>query len=197
MRDEFLTVEKRSPAVQVKKDMHQNKNLSRIAGVLTTLWILALIAYGGYVVLTNSPLGLFLDQNPGPFDRERFEAIVQEVRALKVKPGEEKELRLDDLSDPKSLRVLKSDEEFYKFRLGRRAGNVWATMTPERKLKVVIETRDLRHAGEYGFAYSEAVLSPEPFGESWFRLDVPGRLKQVEPKRQIDDHWWEVKNGLD
>src|SRR5689334_13882749 len=102
--------------------MHQKK-FSKIKGALIGAGVLVLIAYGGYLFLKNTPFGLFLHQNPGPFDRKRFEAIVQEVRAVKMKPGEEKELRLDNLSDPKSLRLLKPEEEFH---IGQLAGSVWA-----------------------------------------------------------------------
>lgn len=65
-------------------------------------------------------------------------------------------------------------------------------------LTVVIETRDLGHAGEYGFAYSDRPLSPEPFdgGGSWLRIDVPGDLNMVMPEMKIDGHWWKVECNL-
>jgi hypothetical protein len=171
------------------------KTYSRILSrILITAGIVTLIGYGGYVFFKHTPFGLFLDQNPGPFDRERFQAIVQEVRAIGLKPGEEKELRLDNLSNPKSLRALKAEEQFHR---GQGAGSVWAAMTEDGKLKVVVETKDLGHAGEYGFAYSDTRLSPEPFGEGWLSLNVPGHLKLVQPKMQLDDHWWEVLYNLD
>ncbi|MHC4505338.1 MAG: hypothetical protein ACYTFI_18710, partial [Planctomycetota bacterium] len=76
-------------------------------------------------------------------------------------------------------------------------GIVWAQMAKDGNLKVVIETRDLGHAGEYGFAYSDVPMSPRPFGGDWFTLDVPGNLYLVLPGMRIDDNWWKVLNNLD
>jgi len=103
-------------------------------------------------ILFFTPVGFFvlffiqvrIQQNAGTFDRPRFEAVVEEVRQLRLKPGESVQRRLDDIHDPKSLRPLKAHEVF---RRGEGAGNVWATMTASGKLTVVIETRDLGHAG--------------------------------------------------
>ena len=155
----------------------------------------ALLAAAAYVFLTHTTVGwLILNQNPGPFDRTRFEAVVKEVRLLGLKPGERRRLRLDDLGDPKSLRALNQDEVIER---GRGAGNVWAESTSGGRLKVVIETRDLGHAGEYGFAYSDVPLAPQPFGDNWFCLDLPGHLNLVLPNMRIDDNWWEVLYNLD
>ena len=146
------------------------------------------------VVLLFTPLGFFvLQQGAGTFDKPRFEAVVQEVRQRALKPGASIELRLDDIHDPKSLRVRKANEVFDR---GQGVGNVWATVTADGKLKVVIETRDLGHAGQYGFAYSDAPLTPTPssWGKDVFELDVPGDLQA--PAKKIDDHWWEVYNLL-
>jgi hypothetical protein len=72
-------------------------------------------------------------------------------------------------------------------------------MTADSKLKVVVETRDLGHAGEYGFAYSEVPLAAGPpgGGSNWSELDLPGRLKLVQPDMKIDDNWWQVCYNLD
>jgi hypothetical protein len=128
-------------------------------------------------------------QNPGRFDRARCEAIVAEVRARGLKPGQSADLRLDDISSPKSLRPRKADEWPKR---GENAGSVWATVTADGKLKVVIETRDLGHAGEFGFAYSEKPLSPEKPDNDHDspRLSLPGPLNT--PLRKIDARWWSV-----
>ena len=79
------------------------------------------------------PLGFFiLQRNAGTFDKPRFEAVVEEVRQRGLKPGESIELRLDDIHDPKSLRVRKANEVFDR---GQGVGNVWATVTADGKLK--------------------------------------------------------------
>ena len=168
------------------------KNATRIK-IICSVAIL-LLALGAAAVFISSPLGHALRQNPGSFDRERFEAVVAQVRSMSLVPGEETQLRLDDPSDPMSLRMLKPNEYFAR---GQGAGSVWASVTPDGELKVVIETRDAGHAGEYGFAYSDVPLSPQPFGGGWDSLDVPGRIHLVQPKMKIDDHWWEVLYNLD
>jgi hypothetical protein len=162
-------------------------------------------AVGLIAFLAIAPLGFFLylifflpfEQNPGAFDRKHCEAIVTEVRSLGLKPGETANLRLDDISVPKSLRSLKPNE---MSEAGFGEGKVWAAMTRDGKLKVVIETRDLGHAGEYGFAYSEVPLIASPLGGSndgnWLELDLPGHLTITQASMKIDDHWWEVLNNL-
>ena len=152
-------------------------------------------------ILFCTPLGQFvlsliqvtMQQNAGVFDKPRFEAVVDEVRRLGLKPNESVELRLDDINTSKSLRLRKSNEVFYR---GQGVGNVWATLTASGKLEVVIETRDLGHAGEYGFAYSEIPLSPSPssWGKDVLQLDLPSHLQA--PARKMDDNWWEVYNPL-
>jgi hypothetical protein len=157
--------------------------------------VVLLVLAAGLLLLRASPISsLVLQQSPGPFDRPRWEAVVRRVDALGLMPGETRELRLDNLDEPMSLRPLRPGEGQER---GRGAGNVWAQKTPDGKLKVVIETRDLGHAGEYGFAYSEVPLSPTAFGGDWLSLDVPGRLQLALPSMQIDDRWWEVVYNLD
>lgn len=136
-------------------------------------------------------------QNAGRFDRPLFEAIVAQVREAGLKPGVETQFFLDDLSNPKSLRLL-SDGEAMKLYSRKGAGHVWAQVSPQGGLKVVVETNNMGHAGAYGFAYSDSALSPAPMdGEgNWFRVDVPGPLYIVVPKMKIDEHWWEVLNNL-
>ena len=176
--------------------------------VLATACGVLLLALGVIAIMLYTPLGIALRQNPGSFDRENFEAVVAQVRAMS--PAAEGDsagvtglihategdfqFRLDDLSDPTSLRLLKPNESFDR---GFGAGNVWADITPDGRLKVVIETKDLGHAGEYGFAYSDVPLSPQPFGKGWFTIDVPGHINLVLPDMKIDDNWWKVLYNLD
>jgi hypothetical protein len=157
--------------------------------------VLALgLAVGLFAMRSTIMAALFLQQSPGSFDRSWCEAVVQQVRALGIAPGETRELRLDALRDPSSLRLRRPGEMPAR---GEGAGYVWAARTPDGKLAVVIETRDLGHAGEYGFAYTEAPASPKPYGGNWQSLDVPGHLTFVLPQMRIDDHWWEVVYNLD
>jgi len=157
----------------------------------STVLLLAVVA-GALFLFT--PLGNALRGKRGGFDRGHFEAVVTQVRSMSLAAGEEVQLRLDDPSDPTSLRFLKPGETFHR---GQGAGNVWARLTPDGELTVVIETKDRGHAGEYGFAYSDVPLTPQPFGGGWLMIDVPGHINIVQPKMKIDDHWWKVLNNLD
>ncbi len=166
---------------------------------LTTATVIGVLAAGIYLLLFHNPVGMFMivfKQNPGHFDRKHLDSVVAQVRLAGLKPGEEREFILENVSDPQSLRPLHSDEMLLR---ERGAGHVWAEVSSDGKLKVVIETRYLGHAGEYGFAYSDAPLSPKPFGGSGncFSLDVPGVLNQILPSMKIDEHWWKVENNQD
>lgn len=159
----------------------------------------SLLGAGLAWAIACTPLGivvyLALYQNAGRFDRDHFEAVVAEVRRLELRPGEARELRLDDPDDPASLRPFRDAD----IGPSNGAGNVWAEMTAAGKLKVVIQTRDLNHAGSFGFAYSDEPLEPQPFGNGdgdWYELDVPGLLNMVQPDMRIDEHWWRVEFNL-
>lgn len=127
------------------------------------------------------------------FDRAYLEAIVAEVRRRPFPAGQEATFRLADPSDPRTLRAADGEE----LRRGGGAGLVWARRTAEGKLQVTIETRDLGHAGEYGFAYSELTLglTQLPGDGSWQQTDVPGRLTILG--KRIDERWVEVLYNLD
>lgn len=148
----------------------------------------------GWILVHFTPLGIVLRQNSGYFDRAHFDAVVAQVRLMPLTPDKETSFRLDDLADAKSLRPVKPDESFHR---GAGAGRVWALLNKDGKLTVVIETRDLGHAGEYGFAYSDIPLVARPWEGGWSTLDVPSRLQLVQPDMKIDDHWWKVLNNLD
>jgi len=160
---------------------------------------LAVLATGAYLLLAHTPVGMFLivfKQNPGRFDRKSLDGLAERVRLMGLMPGEQKEFRVDTLSDANSIRPLKPGTIVAR---GQGIGHMWAEVSRDGKLKVVVETRDLGHAGEYGFAYSDVPLLPEPFGTggAWFSIDVPGRLNLVQPSMKVDDHWWKVEYNLD
>jgi hypothetical protein len=122
--------------------------------------------------------------------------VVAKVRARGVPPGAVVMLYLEDLTNPESLRPLAPGEHRGR---GEGAGVVWAQSSSDGNLKVVIETKDLGHGGEWGFAYCDAPLTPAPFdGEGhWLMLDVPGGLSLTQAGMKIDDHWWKVLYNLD
>jgi hypothetical protein len=126
----------------------------------------------------------------GGFDRRRFEAVVEGARGLAIPPGETVALRML----PFSSRLVETEARLER---GDGAGRVWANRTKEGHMKVVIETRDLGHAGQYGFAYSDVPLTPERMDENWSTLDVPSQLRIVDADARIDEHWWRVVNNLD
>jgi hypothetical protein len=132
-------------------------------------------------------------QNPGKFDRVKLAQVVSKVRSMVPNGTEEMRLRLDESLHPESIRQLESTEWFMR---GDNVGNVWASKSANGDLKVVIQTKDLGHGGEYGFAYSDVPLMVTPFGEHWFFIDVPGRLNIVTPRMQINENWWKVLYNL-
>jgi hypothetical protein len=169
----------------------------RLAGVRKKWVVLvgaaAPIVLGGAILLSPAGsllliTGIFAEQNSGPFDQARFAAIVEQVKAIGIQPGESLELRLDDITNPKSLRRVKLNEIFDR---GYGAGNVWAARAADGSLAIVVETRDLGHAGEYGFAYT-GTSPPTPISD--WATDLPGPLNRVDKK--IGDHWWAVDNPL-
>ena len=130
----------------------------------------------------------WLEQTPGPFDRRHFDAIVARVRSMMPNQDGEVHFLLEDLNDPASLRQAEHPVSRDS------SGNVWASMTPDGALTVVIMTRDLGHCGEYGFAYSDVPLTMQSDG-SRPQFGVPGHPRFAG--QQIDEHWWEVLNNLD
>ena len=154
---------------------------------------IALAVLVGLGALVVGAFALHLLPTAGRFDRRRFEAAVEEVRRRPIRAGGAVALRLDP-NAPDSVHLIEAEEELVR---GGGAGRIWATRTKEGHLKVVIETRDMGHAGEYGFAYSEVPLMPVPLDANWSTVDVPGRLTIVGSDAQIDEHWWAVLNNLD
>lgn len=156
--------------------------LSIVAGTMAVLW--------PYIAIYTIPL----HQHPGRFDRSHFESVVAQVRGMELAPNTDHDLRLDDLNNPQSLRPVRANEIFYR---GQAAGGVCARIDSQGKLKVVIVTKDLGHAGIYGFAYSDEPLAPQPDYGAWQTLDVPSHVQYVLPNMKIDDHWWKVEYNLD
>ena len=163
------------------------------AGVL----VLMIAGCGTLARYTSFDLGILtipFKQNPGRFERKRLEGLVAKIRSLGVKSDEETRtfewnMDTDVLSPcPDSAR----DSVFYK-------PYISALQTPSGKLKVIFVTRNLGHAGSYGFAYSDEPWVPKP--NYWYHgiydLDVPFHVNMTEPHMKIDDHWWKAYNNLD
>ena len=138
------------------------------------------------------PVRMLMDQNPGPFKQKTYTAIVEEVRSRVPNGTEEMTFRILDFADISSLQPSGSNELIR----GQNAGTIWASKNSFGELKVVIQTKDLGHAGEYGFAYSDVPLHLTSFGEHWYYIDVPGRLNIATPKMQINQNWWKVVYNL-
>lgn len=132
---------------------------------------------------------LFTKRNV-PFDKPRLQAVVEEVRARGVKPGDELLFRLDNPENPKSLRPRARNEYFPR---GRGVGNVWATREPGGRLIVIIETSDWGHAGEYGYAYAE--VRPHKTSDGAFEIpELEENMICTDPGAEVANHWWEVAN---
>jgi hypothetical protein len=150
---------------------------------------LLMVPFVGGCILLTSPM-----DNANFFIRSRYEAIVEEVRQAGLKPEEQREFALDDLSVPKSLRPCKLDQEGRCVGL-MLVGHVWAEKSAGGELKVVILTLNMGHMGGlYGFAYSDVPLTPvaDKDWDGCFWLELP-RMRMTRLNWQIDKHWWKVQ----
>jgi hypothetical protein len=128
------------------------------------------------------------------FHRPVFEAVISKIRKAGLPAGTVTEFKLDDLSNPNSLRPVKLGEVFPGW---HGAGVIAALPSSAGDLKVVIRTRDNWHFGQGGFAYSDTPMTPEQDDEGkWFLDGVPG-LSETKPDLKIDEHWWRVEASGD
>lgn len=174
-----------------------NKNTQSAIRWTACLSILAFICAVGLFLV--SPFGLFVWQNAGFFNRDRMEAIVAEVRAYEeLAAGEEGEFLLRDVTEPTAMQMVyvterPSDAGTVKLRRGPaydsmmnpKGARVCAARSSTGALAVAICTRNMGHAGEYGFAYLEHD-----------NLDVPGGMFMYEPESKVEEHWYRVLNDL-
>lgn len=111
----------------------------------------------------------------GPFDRDRFDAVVAKVRPLVVQPGERYLFKVDDRLDPASLGPGPAV-------LGRGDGRglVRAAIDARHHLAVSIETRDEGHAGEYGFMYVDDGFDPR---------ELEGVQRDSQHEKRVADRW--------
>ena len=182
-------------SVRGKTWFHALKLAGWVAGI-QILGFMALLSFpllNMFVVL--GPMAHWT--NPGPFKRPLFEAVVGQVRLAGLKPEEQRQFYFDEPANLKSLHLYNQDQPQYK---GWGTGHVWAELSSDNKLKVVIMTRPIGHMGSYGFAYSDVILKPKPMDEAndCFSIEVPGSLgywglNWVRPGMKVDDHWWRVQ----
>ena len=128
-------------------------------------------------------LDVWRHQNPGAFDRLKMEAIVKRARLKHLAPDEQKEYKLDKTAELGPVPDPPGEEDasggIFYFK-----SHVFARVSKQGKLTVLIVTNDMNHAGTYGFVYSE-----EPVKQGLSEFDG------WRAEGQIDDHWWKVGNN--
>ena len=152
--------------------------------------IIAALTFGA-VVFVYSPFGVVLHQTSGAFTEKRLNSIIRKLKTLNLKNGEEARFYLKDLNDPEGLLQISGDEK--DFKLVRRI-NIWAMGMGDGRLKASIMTRNLGHAGYYGFAYSDIDLPVTPYLDNEKTIDVPGPMSLVDEKE--NSHWYRIYTNL-
>lgn len=143
----------------------------------------------GLVVLFVLQRLLFTSPSKWEFalHQKRYETLVQQVKQLNLKPGEQVSMRIDASLDPKSLRP--AGQGSYSSMVGK----VAVRRSADGSYQMGLITRDEGHAGAYGYLYSETPLHLGG-GEVTGRVEAPGDLRFV--REQIKVHWWSAYNDL-
>jgi len=117
--------------------------------------------------------------SPGNVDfywrRAKYESIVAQAKAVPLSPGAQTQARLDG---------FKVDIE----------------VNSRGSYTLTITTRDLHHAGVYGYVFSDAPLAahPNPNYPDLPAVDSPGNMPFADkPILGQHGHWWSVYNDLD
>lgn len=151
-------------------------------------WLLPIVVVAT-LYLANA---YFFHQLPFAERKAVLEDVVHQIRRMHLKPGEDSQFRMDDLADAKSLHRVEFGTYFNGSSGSKNAGDVSAIVTPGGSLKVEIVTYDWHHFGSTGFAYSDDRLVPEPDGDGFPWIDLPGGLTCPNPATEIEPHWWKV-----
>jgi hypothetical protein len=164
--------------------------LLAVAAGIASLCVVVLPLSGNALVAAL----LWSGTNPGPFDRPRMERIVAQVRQLDLKGSGEFYLNLSGKISPGTDKMALSRSLWEA--ITRKDYWIEAERDDDGTLSVVIITRNLNHAGAYGFAYSDKILKPQPdeFSYGGLSLDVPSGVHETDQNGKIDDHWWKVAN---
>jgi hypothetical protein len=163
---------------------------------MKTFWRKLIRAAGIFAVAAI--VGFFLERHAWHPDRHKVDLsdmneVVAKIRAAELLPGEVREFELKNLLDPESLRPWVTPPMGPIAPPEKGVCHVWAQMTREGHLKVVIETVHHNHGGNYGFAFSDVPLSPIPWADGkGFSIDVPGPMTSVAADGRVNEHWWEV-----
>ncbi len=159
------------------------KGCLKISLVLAGVCVLLVAGCGVLATYTSFDLGLItlpFKQNAGRFDRKLMESIVEKVRHSKLEPDTQATFSLDPITG--AISPTKRELDLY-------GSYVSAVVSPSGRLKVVIVTRNLGHAGSYGFAFSDDPWAPSPWEHGIYYLDVPFHVDMTRPSMKIDDHW--------
>ena len=123
----------------------------------------------------------------------QYVPLVNQIKITHPKITNDLRLRLDDLFDVSTLRVVNPGETF---RRGQGAGNVFVRQSNGNYM-ISIQTVDNGHAGEEGYVYTDVPLKTSDYGSGWLKADVPGHLFLTTNDRQINSNWWIFVYNLD
>ncbi len=142
-------------------------------------WVLAVFTMVAVCLVGDRPShSADLTKLAGPFQQDKFAAVVQSIRQRKLKPDEVHRFRLDAELSAGSLKQLEG-----RLRRGTGRGVVWAEVSRVGALRVAIETRDLGHGGEVGYMYSETQLTVS---------DTVELGREWTIARQVSKNWWMI-----
>lgn len=147
-----------------------------VIGVLGMLALAGVVMAGGQLGAGHGRVDFFVH-------KARYAALVDALEQHGIQPGERARFRVQQIDDPSTLQPLAADEVIER---GRGAGCIWASRDEGGALSVWIETLDLGHAGEYGYAWSRAGTprSPEVWSERWTGYTA------------LSGGWWMVRYDL-
>jgi len=143
----------------------------------TRLLLIAPVLPAGLIVICAG--WLVTSGSPGNVDfywrRAKYESIVAHAKALPLAPGAQTQTTLEG---------FKVDIE----------------LNSRGAYTLTITTRDLHHAGVYGYVFSDATLAAHPNANypELPAVDNPGNMPFAD-KRILGQqgHWWSVYNDLD
>lgn len=146
-------------------------SLVALLAVGVAIWQLKLKRHGGFEFRMH---------------RDWYTRIVEAVQRNTAEHAGLSIFHASDLSDPTSITVIPPEMPVPE--RGKGAGHIWVSRSGDL-LTVWIETLDLGHAGEYGYAYSTTDQEPAWDHDAW------GERWQLEDR--LEAHWWMISHRLD